>query len=47
LKKKETVVMILLYRIKYGPSMALAFYMFWAGMFGEGIAGGFAQGCPS
>ena len=37
----------LLYRIKYGPSMALAFYMFWAGMFGEGIAGGFAQGCPS
>jgi hypothetical protein len=36
----------LAYKIQYGQSMALAFYMFWAGMFGEGLAGGFAQGCP-
>jgi hypothetical protein len=37
----------LAYRTQYGQSMALAFYMFWAGMFGEGLAGGFAQGCPA
>jgi Na+/H+-dicarboxylate symporter len=29
----------------YGYLLVLAFYMFWAGMFGEGIASGFAQGC--
>jgi hypothetical protein len=37
----------LAYRIQYGQSMALAFYMFWAGMFGEALAGGFAQACPA
>jgi len=26
---------------------AIAFYMFWAGMFGESIASGFAQSCAS
>jgi hypothetical protein len=30
---------------KYGYLLVLAFYMFWAGMFGEAIASGFAQGC--
>jgi hypothetical protein len=30
---------------KYGEVVAVGFYMFWAGMFGEAIAGGFAQGC--
>jgi hypothetical protein len=34
-------------RIKYGGLFALAFYMFWAGMFGEAFSGGFAQGCGS
>jgi hypothetical protein len=29
----------------YGTVLVLAFYMFWAAMFGEGIASGFAQGC--
>jgi len=33
-------------RAKYGGLLALGFYMFWAGMFGEAFAGGFAQGCP-
>ena len=37
----------LAYRLQYGSSMALAFYMFWAGMFGEALAGGFAQACPA
>ncbi len=37
----------LAYRMQYGATMALAFYMFWAGMFGEGLAGGFAQACPA
>jgi hypothetical protein len=32
-------------RLKYGTTFAIAFYMFWAGMFGEAISGGFAQGC--
>lgn len=36
----------LAYRVSYGNIFALAFYMFWAGMFGEAIAGGFIQGCP-
>ena len=35
------------YMARYGGLIALAFYMFWAGMFGEGIAGGFSQSCPS
>ncbi len=35
------------YVAQYGGLIALAFYMFWAGMFGEGIAGGFSQSCPS
>jgi hypothetical protein len=30
---------------RYGYLLVLAFYMFWAGMFGEAIASGFAQGC--
>ena len=29
----------------YGYIFVLAFYMFWAGMFGEAIASGFAQSC--
>jgi hypothetical protein len=36
----------MLYRAKYGGLFAIGFYMFWAGMFGEAFAGGFAQGCP-
>ena len=28
-----------------GEYVALAFYMFWAGMFGEAMAGGLAQSC--
>jgi hypothetical protein len=35
------------YRTKYGGAIALGFYLFWAGMFGESIAGGFAQSCAS
>jgi hypothetical protein len=35
------------YVAQYGGVIAVAFYMFWAGMFGEGIAGGFSQSCPS
>jgi hypothetical protein len=34
------------YKAQYGGLLAIAFYMFWAGMFGEAIAGGFIQGCP-
>jgi len=33
------------YQPMYGTILAVAFYMFWAGMFGEAISGGFAQGC--
>ena len=29
----------------YGGSYAIAFYMFWAGMFGEAIASGMSQSC--
>jgi hypothetical protein len=29
----------------YGGAYAVAFYMFWAGMFGEAIASGMAQSC--
>lgn len=35
------------YKAQYGGLIAIAFYMFWAGMFGEGLAGGFSQACPS
>ncbi len=35
------------YKAQYGGLLAIAFYMFWAGMFGEGLAGGFSQTCPS
>jgi hypothetical protein len=34
------------YRAKYGIIFAIGFYMFWAGMFGESFASGFAQSCP-
>lgn len=34
-------------RAQYGGIFALAFYMFWAGMFGESVAAGLAQSCPS
>ena len=34
------------YRAKYGVMFSIAFYMFWAGMFGESFASGFAQSCP-
>jgi hypothetical protein len=33
------------YRSKWGGIFAIAFYMFWAGMFGEAFAGGLAQSC--
>jgi hypothetical protein len=32
-------------QVKYGYAIALGYYMFWAGMFGEAIAGGVAQSC--
>jgi hypothetical protein len=35
------------YKAQYGGLLAVAFYMFWAGMFGEGLAGGFSQNCSS
>jgi hypothetical protein len=37
----------LAYKLQYGASFAVAFYMFWAGMFGEAISGGFAQSCAA
>ena len=37
----------LAYKLQYGESFAVAFYMFWAGMFGEAVSGGFAQSCAS
>jgi hypothetical protein len=33
------------YKSSYGGIYAIAFYMFWSGMFGEAIASGFAQSC--
>jgi len=33
-------------RAKYAGTFAIGFYMFWAGMFGESLASGFAQSCP-
>jgi hypothetical protein len=33
-------------RAKYAGLLAVGFYMFWAGMFGESVASGFAQSCP-
>ncbi len=33
-------------RARYGGIFAIAFYMFWAGMFGESVAAGLAQSCP-
>jgi hypothetical protein len=35
----------LAYKLKYAGMFAVAFYMFWAGMFGEALASGFAQVC--
>jgi hypothetical protein len=32
-------------RYTYGKIIPVAFYMFWAGMFGEAISSGFAQSC--
>ena len=37
----------LIMRENYGGIFAIAFYMFWAGMFGESLASGFAQNCSS
>jgi hypothetical protein len=34
-------------RYTYGKIIPIAFYMFWAGMFGEAVASGFAQSCGS
>jgi|LauGreDrversion4_2_1035121.scaffolds.fasta_scaffold889796_1 hypothetical protein len=34
------------YQASYGGILALSFYMFWAGMFGEAISGGMSQLCP-
>ena len=34
-------------RFNYGEIFAIAFYMFWAGMFGESLSSGFAQSCSS
>jgi hypothetical protein len=31
----------------YGPIVATAFFMFWAGMYGSAFGYGFAQSCPS
>lgn len=39
------IALPLRYQPMYGKILAVAFYMFWAGMFGEAISGGFAQGC--
>ena len=33
------------YKLKYAGLFAIAFYVFWAGMFGEALAGGLAQAC--
>jgi hypothetical protein len=33
------------YKEKWAGVFAVAFYMFWAGMFGESFAGGLAQSC--
>jgi len=33
-------------RAEYAGLLAVGFYMFWAGMFGESVASGFAQSCP-
>jgi hypothetical protein len=35
------------YRASQGVVMATAFYIFWAGMFGEAVSSGFAQSCGS
>lgn len=35
----------LAYRLQYGGMIALAYYSFWAAMFGEAFAGGLAQAC--
>lgn len=35
------------YQAQYGGLFAIAFYMFWAGMFGEGLGGGFSQACQN
>ena len=35
------------YKLKYAGMFAIAFYLFWAGMFGEAFAGGLAQVCTS
>ncbi len=35
----------LVYRLQYGGVIALAYYCLWAAMFGEAVAGGFAQSC--
>jgi hypothetical protein len=34
-------------RAQYAGLLAVGFYMFWAGMFGESVASGFAQSCPT
>jgi hypothetical protein len=34
-------------KLTYGGIAAVAFYMFWAGMFGEAYVGNIAQNCPS
>lgn len=34
------------YQASYGGILAISFYMFWAGMFGEAVAGGMSQICP-
>ena len=34
-------------RDKYSVLFAIAFYMFWAGMFGESVASGFSMSCAS
>ena len=34
-------------RMQYGEIFAIAFYMFWAGMFGESLSSGFAQSCAN
>jgi hypothetical protein len=45
IRKPIESIVPLHYMANYGGIFAIAFYMFWAGMFGEAIASGFAQSC--
>lgn len=34
------------YKLQFAGLIAVAYYMFWAGLFGESIGAGFVQSCP-